>query len=214
MATPEFERRFDFAAFVLFCIAGPAAHFAIGVVSAPETVFLSEVAIFFLPATAFLLYHRAPGIFSLRCGFVRTGLVFLSALAVSSVLNFSLPYWLEIFPMPPGYERTFLDMLHLGTFTGFLRDISFLGLVPALSEEAFFRGVMQTGLCAKFKPRTAVLIAALAFAGCHLNPWYFPFYFALGVFFGTVFLQTGRLWLSVLAHFVNNALGVILYHYF
>lgn len=116
--------------------------------------------------------------------------------------------------MPAEFERAFLDLLHVGSPLGFWRDVFLLGAVPALSEETFFRGVVQTGLSAKLKPRTAVFATAAYFAAIHLNPWYFPFYFALGVFFGTIFLKTRRLGLSVLAHFANNALGVVLYHYF
>lgn len=213
MATPEFKKPPDFAIFILFCAACPAAHFLLGVFSPPETVFLSEIFLFFLPAALFLRIQGVPGGFFKVPVQALVPVLFLSLL-ISYVLNSTLPYWLKIFPIPEGYERTFLDLLHLGSFRGFLRDLFLLGFVPALSEEFFFRGVLQTGLCAKMKPAIAVVGAAAVFALCHLNPWYFPFYLILGIFFGAVYLKTRSLFLSVLAHFVNNALGVVLYHYF
>lgn len=167
----------------------------------------------FLPSWFFLRAFRIPGAL-IAPSFGRTAFVFVATLVLSAALNGALPYWLDMFTVPPEYERHFLDLLHLGSIAGFLRDVLALALIPAASEEFFFRGVMQMGLSPRLGRWGAIGVAAFAFAAIHFNPWYFPFYFLLGIFFGVILSKTGNLWLATFAHFINNALGVVLYHYF
>lgn len=83
-------------------------------------------------------------------------------------------------------------------------------LLPALCEEAFFRGFVLTGLRYHFGPRRAVMGSALLFAFAHFDPWSFPAYLVLGFFLGYVVHRTHSLWPAVLAHGINNGLSVLL----
>ncbi|HJP33790.1 MAG TPA: CPBP family intramembrane glutamic endopeptidase [Candidatus Latescibacteria bacterium] len=82
-------------------------------------------------------------------------------------------------------------------------------LVPALCEEAFFRGFVFTGLRYHIGPRAAVVGSALLFAAAHFNPWQFPALFLLGLFLSALVHWTHSLYPAMLAHAVNNALSVV-----
>lgn len=139
--------------------------------------------------------------------------IFLS-LILTHVINIAIPYWTLIFPLPKEYEEIYDEMLHKGTTLGMMWDVLQLALVPAICEEFFFRASLQTSLNHYVKNGGAVVITALVFTLYHFNIWYAPFYFILGLFFGWLFLRKNNLLFPITAHFINNAYGVILYHYF
>ena len=103
--------------------------------------------------------------------------------------------------------------MHETTAVGILKDVFFMAVVPAICEEFFFRGFIQAGLAGRIQSQKAIFITAAFFAAYHMNPWYLPFYFILGLLFGFVYEKTACLPLSMLAHFVNNVFGVFLYHF-
>ena len=79
-------------------------------------------------------------------------------------------------------------------------------IFAALSEEIFFRGTIQRFLHQSLKPGQAILIGALAFALGHLNIVQLPFLLIAGGVLGLIYLVSGRLWVSVLAHALHNGL--------
>ena len=79
-------------------------------------------------------------------------------------------------------------------------------IFAALSEEVFFRGTIQRFLHQSLKPSQAILIGALAFALGHLNIVQLPFLLIAGGVLGLIYWVSGRLWISVLAHALHNAL--------
>ncbi len=77
-------------------------------------------------------------------------------------------------------------------------------LVPALTEEFFFRGVLLATLRGKFgDPRGVVVVAAL-FALFHMNVYQLLVTFILGSILGWLVVRTGSLWTSVVFHLANN----------
>jgi membrane protease YdiL (CAAX protease family) len=137
--------------------------------------------------------------------------VFMAALALG--LNGLLIYWDRIFPMPIEFKEFFERLLRKGEPFGLAWDLFLLGLIPALCEEFFFRGLMQVGLCGKLGDVPGVILTAAIFACYHFNPWYLPYYFILGIIFGMIFLRMRNLGLTVLAHFINNAVGSVWYYF-
>ncbi len=84
-----------------------------------------------------------------------------------------------------------------------------IALLPALFEEVFFRGGMQSILLRWFKiPWLAILITGIIFSAIHFSWYGFIPRVALGMVLGYIFFYTGNLWYSILAHFFNNALMV------
>lgn len=104
--------------------------------------------------------------------------------------------------------------LNVNTVDQLLINIVIMAAIPALGEEFFFRGVMQEIFIKWTKNiHVGILIAALFFSAVHLQFYGFFPRFMLGVMFGYILVWSGSLWLTIIAHFINNAMAVI-YFYF
>ena len=82
-------------------------------------------------------------------------------------------------------------------------------LVPALLEEALFRYLPMRLLSAHSK-RTTVLVSAFLFALIHHSVFSFFYAFIAGIIFMSVNLAFDSIWPSVIIHFVNNAVSVLI----
>lgn len=94
-------------------------------------------------------------------------------------------------------------------------EIATGGLMAAVGEEPFFRGLLLPALAAVVGPVAAVAISSLVFAGCHWLSWRFwPFWLwacGEGLVFGTLYVATGSLLVPLLAHGIHDWVG---YGYF
>ena len=82
-------------------------------------------------------------------------------------------------------------------------------VVAPLAEEWVFRGALWTFIEESFGPKVALVVTSLLFAGYHLDPIHvvgiLPTAFALGVLRSA----SRSVWPGVLAHGINNVLGVL-----
>jgi len=102
--------------------------------------------------------------------------------------------------------------LSVNTYKGWLFNIFIIAIIPSLSEELFFRGVLQNIFHEVFKKALwAILLSALIFSAIHMQFYGFIPRFFLGALFGYVYWLTKNLWYPILMHFVNNALTVTAY---
>ncbi len=85
-----------------------------------------------------------------------------------------------------------------------------VALLPAFFEELFFRGILQREL-KDFSLLAQVLLCGGLFALYHQNPAQTLYQFACGAAFALVAVKAGSFLPTVLSHFVNNALIVLLY---
>ena len=85
-------------------------------------------------------------------------------------------------------------------------------LLPALFEEFLFR-YLPLSLLAPYGKKGAVLFGALCFSLTHCDFFQMPYAFVAGVIFAAVDLAAGSILPSVLFHFLNNALSVLLLRY-
>ena len=87
-----------------------------------------------------------------------------------------------------------------------------LAAVPAICEEFFFRGFLQSTFRYASRPRTAVLLSSVAFALFHIvvrDSLLFERFLPsllLGLVLGTVCLRTESLWPGMLLHVLHNSL--------
>ena len=89
-------------------------------------------------------------------------------------------------------------------------NIVVIAFLPALSEELMFRGVIQRQFSDWFNNKNvAVILTAFIFSAIHVQFYGFIPRFLLGILLGYLYLWSGSLWLSVLAHFVNNGAAVV-----
>lgn len=104
------------------------------------------------------------------------------------------------------------DAFTKGTSVGvLLLNLFVIAFMAALSEELFFRGVLQQVLleCTRNK-HIAVWLSAIIFSAFHLQFYGFIPRVLMGAYLGYLFLYSGSLWHSIFAHFVNNGAAVLI----
>ncbi len=105
--------------------------------------------------------------------------------------------------------KVFLEVSGLG---GLLVNLFVIALLPAIGEELLFRGGVQKLLIEMTKNKHAgIILSAIAFSALHLQFYGFLPRMMLGIYLGYLVLWSGSLWLSIFAHFINNAGAVILF---
>ncbi len=86
----------------------------------------------------------------------------------------------------------------------------FMTVIAApLTEEVFFRGLLQGALRDRFGPIRAVVISSLAFAVVHFQVVQFPALLVIGVVHALLVLATRRLGAALWSHVAFNAATVI-----
>lgn len=94
----------------------------------------------------------------------------------------------------------------------FLLNLVTLALMPAICEEVFFRGCLQTYLTSlTARPHTGIWLTAFIFSLLHFDPAGFLPRLFLGALLGYVFAAGRSLYPGILLHFVNNASVVVAY---
>ncbi|MCD6065093.1 MAG: family intrarane metalloprotease [Flavipsychrobacter sp.] len=108
-------------------------------------------------------------------------------------------------------DTAFKVLLTMRSFNDFLKTFAVMAIMPAICEELLFRGAVMRIIHARNK-RTGVAIAvsALVFAIVHYNPAGLIAIFLAAVLLGGIYYLTGSLWLSILAHFLNNGVQIVL----
>lgn len=84
-----------------------------------------------------------------------------------------------------------------------------VAVLPALFEEIIFRGVLLDGLHS-FGKVGAILLCGGLFALYHQNPMQTVYQFCCGAAFAFVALRSGSILPTMLAHFLNNAVIILL----
>ncbi len=82
--------------------------------------------------------------------------------------------------------------------------IAALAVIPAIMEEAFFRGAVLTGLLDGSRRVTAVLLTAGLFALMHGNAANLPSLLAVSLLLTLLMLRTGHIAVPMAAHLVYN----------
>lgn len=80
-----------------------------------------------------------------------------------------------------------------------------VGVLTGLSEEIFFRGMLQRTLVTlPFNTHVSIWITAVIFSAVHMQFFGFVPRLLLGALFGYLAFWSGSLWLPVMAHAFNN----------
>ena len=80
---------------------------------------------------------------------------------------------------------------------------------PGVSEELFFRGFVLGKGQRVVGTTAAVIISALAFGAVHVDPGHVIAASLMGGYLAFVVLRTGSLWVTIVAHVMNNALATL-----
>lgn len=164
---------------------------------------------FALVACWYLRYTRTPVCAALReqkCKpryFLVALLLQIGLLSLSELNSLFLEFLSKF-----GYTDSGIFLPSMNGF-GFVGVLLVVALLPAVFEEIMFRGILLKGLGA-FKTTGAVLICGALFSLYHQNPAQTIYQFCCGAAFALVAIRSGSVLPTVLAHFVNNAVILIL----
>lgn len=151
------------------------------------------------------------------------GIIAVSSIAVINVLakwnsNLNLPDSMDslenvIQKMEESAGNMQERMLNVNTIFGLLINIFVIAIIPAVSEEFLFRGVIQRLLRDWIKNiHVAIIITGIIFSVVHFQFYGFVPRMFLGILFGYLLYWTNNLWVPIAAHFLNNAIAVISYY--
>lgn len=118
--------------------------------------------------------------------------------------------WKEEFEkLEKTYAEQVAAMVNLKSFGGFVFSLFLMAILPAIGEEMLFRGGLQNFLTkATHRPWLSIVVISILFSLIHFSFFGFLPRFFLGLVLGAIFYYTQNLWLSVFAHFLNNAFAV------
>ena len=97
---------------------------------------------------------------------------------------------------------------------GLLVNLLMIGVIAAVGEELIFRGVLQRLMIGMVRNvHLAIVITAILFSAFHFQFFSFLPRFVLGLVLGYLMFYGRSIWYPIVAHFVNNAMGVIYYYF-
>lgn len=95
-----------------------------------------------------------------------------------------------------------------------ISNLFLIAVIPALGEELLFRGILQRKLITIFNNKwVGVALAAIIFSAIHFQFEGFIPRALLGFILGAIYLYTNNLWYSIIAHFFNNGIQVVLTYF-
>jgi len=192
---------------------------------------VSSIALFLTPAIGFAILKKDSwlGYLKLKKGvkfppIMFAGLCILFSYPILMVLlqlNGMLEFpeslqWLEnwMLEQEEGAEELTLAFLTMNNIGDLLFNIFLIGVMPAITEEFLFRGVVQQFLKEiTNKPHLAILIAGILFSAMHMQFYGFLPRMFLGMVLGYLFYWSGNLWYPIIAHFLNNSVQVIFVYF-
>ena len=180
----------------------------IQMLSVPFGLWFSEIFIFLaLPVAALALSGRSPlktaglrkpWVAGIAFGlFIGVANFFIGAMPLMWVGQHLVPHeWLEFFDSSIIFRDK--SSFEIGVI------VAAVTFAAPFCEEFFFRGVLQPGVASVTNPIRAVVLVALWFSFCHLDPVGFLARWELGIVFGLLYWRTGSLWPGMAAHLGNN----------
>lgn len=84
-----------------------------------------------------------------------------------------------------------------------------ISILPGIGEELMFRGVLQNSFQRWTKnPHIAIWVSAFIFGAIHMQFFGLVPRMMLGAVFGYLYVWSGNIWYPIIAHAINNGIGV------
>ena len=190
---------------------------------------IASLFIFIIPSIvlSYFIFNESINIFGFKRGLKRQNLLIILFIMVfiqpfvifcvqinTSILESISEYIPTIYKQMKIMEDRATELTEIFLKMNSIGDLFFniflIALVPAMGEELFFRGIIQQKLESILTPHLSVFIASFIFSAIHFQFFGFLPRFILGMILGYLFLYSRNLWASIFAHFINNAMGVLL----
>lgn len=111
-------------------------------------------------------------------------------------------------------EETYMQLLRPDTLVDGLIIVFVVSIVPAMSEEVFFRGFIQKSFELRYRPVLAIVITSAFFSAYHFNPYGIIPLFILGLYLGFAVYITDSIFIAVILHFINNLTAILAFFIF
>lgn len=110
-------------------------------------------------------------------------------------------------------EETTGKMLNVSNIGGLVVNIIMVAVLAAVGEELLFRSLIQPFMIKSFRNvHLGVFFTAVLFSAFHFEFYGFLPRLMLGILLGYMFFYTRSIWTSIIMHFFNNAIIVVLYY--
>ncbi len=197
---------------------------------------LSQMIMFLLPVYIVVrLYHSDNPRLYMRADFGRRAwmlsLVGMAAMLLMAPVNDWLTTWNDSWTfgrfdaplrdMQQQTEAVTAQLLGGSDAGSLLLNLLVVALVPAVCEEVFFRAGMQNLLQRWFTGGSvdgrkagsvaAIVVTAAVFSLAHGELYSFMPRFVMGILLGALYVYGGSIVVNVAAHFINNAVVVLIY---
>jgi membrane protease YdiL (CAAX protease family) len=150
--------------------------------------------------------------------------IILGLLAIFTGMFFvnTLAQWNKMIPMPQAWIDTEEQLaqatkaiLNIQSIPALIFTIFYIGILPGICEELFFRGCLQHVLIQNNPKRfhLFIWITAFVFALIHTQMQTILPRIFLGAVLGYLYYYSGSLWVSIIAHIFNNAFQVVLSYF-
>lgn len=214
-----------FSAIVMLMVFALSAACLNGFSGSPYFTYFVQVAmavlVFLVPALlcAFLFHGQGESTLGYLSQNIKVSLPVFGMGVALMALGVVITTWLGelnkmLWPEDEAVVRHLVQLLTQGGTSFMVLRLIVMALVPAITEEMFFRGLLQNTFARYLHPGAAVAVSALIFALAHGDMSGVLPRFALGALLGYLLVRTGSLWLPIACHFLNNAFVVVGYHFF
>jgi membrane protease YdiL (CAAX protease family) len=92
-----------------------------------------------------------------------------------------------------------------------LQVVFLMAVVPGIFEELFFRSILLRWKLSVMHPIWAITLNGFIFSFIHFQFEGFLARWLLGIMLGWTYWKTGKIWISIGMHILNNALSIFLY---
>ncbi len=106
-------------------------------------------------------------------------------------------------------EESMKMLVGAGSVPELLWVILVIALIPAVVEEFLFRGLIQRSIERGSSPIHGAIVTGIVFGAYHLLPSSIVPLSLLGIYLGFLAYRSDCLWVSVIAHFFNNAVACV-----
>ncbi len=125
--------------------------------------------------------------------------------------------WNNLLPLPEillqmesGANEAIKNLLEMDNFVEFLLSLIVISIMPGITEELLFRGVIQNEAYRWFKsPHLAIWVTAFIFSAIHFQFLGFLPRLLLGAILGYAYYFSKNLWVPILIHAFNNGLPIV-----
>lgn len=102
-------------------------------------------------------------------------------------------------------------LMKVHTLPDVLLTLIVFAVVPAFGEELFFRGVLMRFIHKQTKNiHFAIFLSGAIFSFFHGQPYNMLSILIMGMLLGYIYYYSGSIWVSIIAHFLHNAVQIIM----